>query len=159
MCNFWKKNKVCKLIKSFYGFKQAPKRWHERFDQVLIKDEFSSVEVDKYVYTKVVDNDYVIICLYVDEMLIFGTCLNIVEHTKLFLSTNFDMKDLGEVNIILGIKVIRSNDGIMLAQEHYVERILKKFECWEVTPVATPYDVNSKLKKNNGDPVVQYKYA
>ena len=79
---------------------------------------FFSIEVDKCVYTKIVDNDYVIICLYVDDMLIFGTCLNIVERTKLFLSTNFDMKDLGEVNMILGIKVIRSNDEIMLTQEH-----------------------------------------
>ena len=115
--------------------------------------------MDKCVYTNVVDNDYVIICLYVDDILIFGTCLNIVERTKLFLSTNFDMKDLGEVNMILGIKVIKSENGIMLSQEHYVERLLKKFECWETTPVATPYDANSKLKKNNGEPVAQSKYA
>jgi len=64
-----------------------------------MNDGFSSIEVDKYVYTKVVDNDYVIICLYVDDMLIFGTSLNIVQSTKSFLSTNFDMKDLGEVNM------------------------------------------------------------
>ncbi len=62
-------NKICKLIKSLYGLKQAPKQWHEKLDQVLWKDNFSSVEVDKCVYTKMVDNDYVIICLYVDDML------------------------------------------------------------------------------------------
>lgn len=122
-------NKVCKLIKFLYVLKQAPKQCNEKFDQVLIKDDFSSVEVDKCDYTKVADNDYVIICLYVNDMLIFGTCLNIVKHTKLFLSTNFDTKDLGEVNMILKIKVTKSEDGIMLSQEHYVERFLKKFEC------------------------------
>lgn len=62
-----------------------------------------------------VDNAYVIICLYVDDMLIFGTSLNIVHSIKLFLSTNFDMKDLGDVNMILGIKVTRSEDGILLS--------------------------------------------
>lgn len=52
-----KKNKVCKLIKYFYDLKQSPKQWHEKFDQVLMKDIFSSNEVDKYVYTEIVDND------------------------------------------------------------------------------------------------------
>lgn len=108
-------NKVCKLVKSLYGLKQTLKQWHEKFDQVLEWDDFSSVEVDKCVYTKMVDNAYVIICLYVDDMLIFGTSLNIVHSIKLFLSTNFDMKDLGDVNMILGIKVTRSEDGILLS--------------------------------------------
>ena len=61
--------------------------------------------------------------------------------------------------MILGIKVIRSEDGILFSQEHYMERLLKKFECFDVTPVATPYDANSQLKKNKGDPVAQSKYA
>lgn len=108
-----------------------------------MRDNFSSVEADKCVYTKIVDNDYVIICLYVDEMLIFSTSLNVVQCTKIFLSTNFDMKYLGDVNMILGVKVMRSEDGILLSQEHYMEKFLKKFECFEVTPVAIPNDANS----------------
>ena len=114
--------------------------------------------MDKFVYTKIVDNDYVIICLYVDDMLIFDTSLSIFNITKLFLSTNFNIKDLGEVNMILEVKIIRSEDSIMLSQEHYVERLLKKFDCFEVTHVATTYDANSKLKKNYGDQVAQSKY-
>ncbi|XP_070011473.1 secreted RxLR effector protein 161-like [Nicotiana sylvestris] len=74
-------------------------------------------------------------------------------------SANFDMKDLCEVNTILGVKVIRSEYGIILSQEHYVERLLQKFEYFNVTFVSTPFDANSKLKKNNGDPVAQFKYA
>ncbi|XP_070045992.1 secreted RxLR effector protein 161-like [Nicotiana tomentosiformis] len=66
---------------------------------------------------------------------------------------------LGEVNTILGVKVIRSEDGIMLSQEHYVERLIKKFEYFNVTFVNTPFDANSQLKKNNGDPVARSKYA
>ena len=92
-----------------------------------------------------IDNDYVIICLYVDDMLIIGTNLNIVESTKLSLSTTYDMKNRGEVNKILGVKVIRNENGIMLSQENYVERLFKRFEWLEVTYVATPYDTNSKF--------------
>jgi len=56
----------------------------------------------------------VIICLYVDGMLIFGTGLERVEKTKNFLSSKFSMKDMGEADIILGIKLIRNNDAICL---------------------------------------------
>jgi hypothetical protein len=107
-----KKNKVCKLRKSLYGLKQAPKQWHDKFDQVILSDGFSSVSVDKCVYTKTSDNEYVIISLYVDDMLIFGSSMNIVHSTKHFLASKFDMKDMGEASVILGIKIVRSNkDG------------------------------------------------
>jgi len=46
-------------------------------------------------------------------MLIFGTNLKIINDTKLFLSSNFDMKDMGEVDVILEIKIIRYSDRIM----------------------------------------------
>ena len=75
-------NKVCKLKKSLYGLKQTPKQWHEKFDSVLMRDGFSSLGVDKYVYTKLINNECVIISLYVDDMLIFGTCLGVVLSTK-----------------------------------------------------------------------------
>lgn len=81
-------NKVCKLRKSLHSLKQAPKEWHEKFDQVLLSDGFSSVGVDKYVYTKILDNERVIIGLYVDDMLIFGTCIDIVHSIKYFLASN-----------------------------------------------------------------------
>jgi hypothetical protein len=153
------KNKVCKLRKSLYGLKQAPKQWHDKFDQVILSDGFSSVSVDKCVYTKTSDNEYVIISLYVDDLLIFGSSMNIVHSTKHFLASKFDMKDMGEASVILGIKIVRSNNGIMLTQEHYVEKLLKKFGHFDVTPVSTPYDANSQLKKNKGDAVGQLEYA
>ncbi|XP_071939024.1 uncharacterized protein [Coffea arabica] len=69
------------------------------------------------------------------------------------------ISDLGEAKIILGVKIIRKCDGIMLSQEHYTERLLRKFENYDVTPVSTPYDANTQLKKNNGGPIAQSKYA
>ncbi|KAK6151926.1 hypothetical protein DH2020_014561 [Rehmannia glutinosa] len=154
-----KENKVCKLLKSLYGLKQAPKQWYEKFNQVLLSDGFTSIEVDRCVYTKLVDNECVIISLYVDDMLIFGSNLDLIYKTKEFLASNFDMKDMGEASVILGIKIIRKNNNIMLTQEHYVEKLLKKFGHFDVKPVSTPYDANTQLKKNLGDPVAQSEYA
>ena len=81
-------------------------------------------------------------------MLIFGTSLEVVCETKKFPGSKFDMKDLGEVEVILGIKITRTPNELKLSQEHYVEKILRKFEHFDCKPMSTPYDPSSQLKKN-----------
>ncbi|GJR43063.1 zinc finger, CCHC-type containing protein, partial [Tanacetum coccineum] len=124
-------HKVCKLVKSLYGLKQAPKH----------------------------SGEGVIICLYVDDMLIFGTDRNQVDKTKKFLSSKFSMKDMGEADVILGIKIKRENKGIVITQSHYIEKILKKFNREDCSPVSTPMDPIEKLKPNTGKPVDQLEYS
>ena len=100
-----------------------------------------------------------IICLYVDDMLIFGKDMTIVNEAKEFLSSQFEMKDLGEVDTILGVRVLRNPEGISLSQSHYVEKVLRKFDSFEVIPAKTPYDPNVHLVKNLRDSVSQIEYA
>ncbi|XP_074287948.1 secreted RxLR effector protein 161-like [Silene latifolia] len=69
------------------------------------------------------------------------------------------MKDLGEANVILGIKTSRTKWGFSLDQSHYVEKIRKKFDCFDCAPVKTPYDPSIHLKKNEGISVNQEEYA
>ena len=140
-------NKVCKLRKSLYGLKQAPKQWYEKFDQTLVSDGYIVNSSDTCVYSKLFGQECVIICLYVDDMLIFGTNVTVVEKTKLFLSSHFDMKDLGEADVILGVKMRKSDNGFSLCQSHYIEKILKKFNCYDELPVRTPYDPSIHLKE------------
>ena len=52
---------------------------------MLFCDGFLANDVDKCVYSKFENDDYVIICLYLDNMLIFGTCIDVVFRSKLFL--------------------------------------------------------------------------
>ena len=58
------------------------------------------------------------------------------------------MNDMGEIDVILGIKIIRDSDRIMLSQGHYIGRILKRFDHFDCTPVFTPYDGSIHLRKN-----------
>ena len=153
------KNKVCKLLKSLYGLKQTPKQWHEKLDSVLLCDGFSPNDADKCVFSKFENGECVIICLYVDDMLIFGTCIDIVSRTKLFLGSKFEMKDMGETNMILGVRIIRKRDSILLSREQYTEKLLRKFEYYDFKPMSTPYDANNKLIKNRGESVSQPHYA
>ena len=117
--------KMCKLLKSLYDLKQAPKYWYEKFDRTLTSTGFGVNEADKCVYYRYGGGDGVILCLYVDDILIFGNNINVIKEVKDFLSSNFEMKDLGHANIILNIKLLREkNGGVTLLQTHYVEMCL-----------------------------------
>jgi len=147
------------LIKSLYGLKQAPKQWHEKFDTTLISAGFSVNEADKCVYYRYGGGQGVILCLYVDDILIFGTNTAVIDEIKSFLSRCFDMKDLGPADVILNIKLIKSEDGITLNQSHYTEKILSRFgfEDYKVSP--TPYDASIKLKKFEREGKDQLRYS
>ena len=93
-------SKVCKLTKSLYGLKQAPKQWHEKFDSCMLENDYKTNECDKCIYYKTCGNAHVIISLYVDDLLIFGSNLHIINETKYTLNSHFDIKDLGEANFI-----------------------------------------------------------
>ena len=74
-------------------------------------------------YSKFNSEYGVIICLYVDDMFIVSTTNKGVVETKKYLSSKFKMKDVGEIDTILGIKVKRHSRGFALSQSHYVEKI------------------------------------
>ena len=76
--------KVCKLLKSLYGLKQVPKQWHEKFDRTLTSAGFVVNKADKYVYYRYGGGEGVILCLYVDDILIFGSSLKVIEEVKDF---------------------------------------------------------------------------
>ena len=61
--------------------------------------------------------------------------------------------------MILGIKLIKKNDGMILTQSHYVEKLLKKFNYFDVKHVSTPYDSSIKLKKNLSKGISSHKYS
>ncbi|KAD4179829.1 hypothetical protein E3N88_28420 [Mikania micrantha] len=142
--------KVCKLVKSLYSLKQAPKQWHQKFDQVMLNNGFKINECDKCVYVKNTMRGYVILCLYVDDMLIVGSDDNMIKSTKDMLKTRFDMKDMGLADVILCIKINRTQHGLVLSQSHYVDKILEKFNEGDTSVAHTPVDTTQHLSKNRG---------
>ncbi|GJV17752.1 zinc finger, CCHC-type containing protein [Tanacetum coccineum] len=154
------KNKVCKLIKSLYGLKQAPNQWHQKFDEVVLSNGYLLNQDDKCVYSKFNKTGKgVIICLYVNDMLIFSTDQVQVDLTKEFLSLKFFMKDIGEADVILSIRIKHKSNEIAISQSYYIEKVLKKFNYFDCTPVSTPMDTSEKLVPNNGQAVSQLEYS
>jgi hypothetical protein len=141
--------KVCKLLKSLYGPKQASKQRHEKFDKTLTSAGFIVNEDDSCVYYRYGGGEGVILCLYVDDILIVGSSLKVIKEVKKFLSSNFEMKDLEEADVILNIKLLREGDGgVTLLQSHYVEKVLSHFGFSDCQPAPTPYDPSVLLRKN-----------
>nr|GFB99553.1 hypothetical protein [Tanacetum cinerariifolium] len=80
----------------------APKQWHQKFDEVVLFNSYLLNQADKCVYSKFdASGKGVIICLYVNDMLIFDTDQVQVGLTKELLSSMFSMNDMGEADVIL----------------------------------------------------------
>jgi hypothetical protein len=89
-----------------------------------------------------------------------GTSLDVIKETKDFLSNNFEMKDLGEADVILNITLLREgNSGTTLVQTHYVEKVLSCFGFSECEPAPMPYDPSKLLKKNRRISRDQLRYS
>ena len=94
-----------------------------------------------------------------DDILIFGTNIDVINEVKSFLSKSFDMKDLGEADVILNIKLIKGENGITLSQSHYVDKILSRFGYVDSKPSPTPYDPSVILRKNKKNAKDQPRYS
>jgi hypothetical protein len=101
--------KVCKHKRSIYGLKQDSRQWNVKFHQTILKDDFTMMEEDHYMYLKCSNNSFIILPLYVDDILIDRNNKEMIDTTKKWLSSNFEIKDMGEANYILGVKIIRDH--------------------------------------------------
>ena len=122
-------SKVCKLQKSIYGLKQASRSWNIRFDETIKEFGFSQNRDEAYVYKKVSGSVVVFLVLYVDDILLIGNDVSVLQSVKIWLSNNFSMKDLREATYILGIKIYRdiSKRLLGLSQSTYIENMPKRF--------------------------------
>jgi hypothetical protein len=99
--------KVCKLQKSIYGLKQASRSLNLHFDEVVKGFGFIQSEEEPCVYKKASGSSVVFLILYVDDILLIGNDIPMLEAAKTSLKNSFSMKDLGEAAYILGIKIYR----------------------------------------------------
>ena len=143
-----KENYVCRLRKSLYGLKQAPRQWYKKFESVMGEQGFRKTTSDHCVFMqKFSDDDFVILLLYVDDMLIVGRSTSRIEKLKQQLSHSFAMKDLGPAKQILGIRIIRDRKAkkLYLSQEKYIEKILQKFNMDKSKTVSSPLATHIRL--------------
>ena len=120
---------------------------------------FKINECSKCVYVRNTNKRYVTVRLYVDDILIIGSNNDIIKTTKKMLNKHFDMKDMGIVDVILGMKITKTSEGYALSKSHYIEKILNKFSKDDNHLARTPVDVNLYLSKNVQESISQFEYT
>ncbi|GJT62118.1 retrovirus-related pol polyprotein from transposon TNT 1-94 [Tanacetum coccineum] len=119
-----------KLHKSLYGLKETPRQWYKRFDKFMMESKYTRSKYDHCIYLKKLqDGSFVYLLLYVDDMLIASQSLDEIEKLKTRLKSEFEMKELGEAKMILGMQIVRDRKlrKLCLTQKQYLRRVLKHF--------------------------------
>ncbi|KAG7551914.1 Zinc finger CCHC-type superfamily [Arabidopsis thaliana x Arabidopsis arenosa] len=143
--------KVYKLNKALYGLKQAPRAWNNKLNKILLDLKFTKCSKEPSLYRKTENEESLVVAVYVDDLLVTGSNLELILEFKKGMSAQFEMSDLGKLTYYLGIEVIQYEGGIMLKQERYATKILEETGMIDCNEVHIPMDANLKLSKAEGE--------
>jgi hypothetical protein len=139
-----RRSHVCRLKKALYELKQTPRAWYGRIDSFLTSLGFTKSKADSNLYFKIMDNEPVILLLYVDHLFLTRE-EKLIAECKKRLALEFEMKDLGLMHYFLGLEVWQSPKRIFLNQGKYTVEILKRFDMLECKPMKIPMEAKLKL--------------
>ncbi|KAL9259036.1 Retrovirus-related Pol polyprotein from transposon RE1-like protein [Drosera capensis] len=143
-------NKVCRLRKALYALKQAPRAWYGKFHSTLGQLGFTTSSYDSALFIKKSSAGIILLLLYVDDMIITGDNIYGIQKIKEFLSTKFEMKDLGMVSYFLGLEVSKSSTGYYLSQTKYASDLISRAGITDAKTAHTSLETNVKLRPTDG---------
>ena len=130
-----------------YELNKAPRQWYKKFDSFMVDHRNARTTSDHCVFVKKFsDEEFIFLLLYVDGMLIICRDISKIDRLKKELSKSFNMKDLGPIKQIIGMKISRDRKKgkLWLSQESYIEKVLNRFNMSKTKPVS--FTLASHLK-------------
>ena len=144
---------VCKLKKSIYGLKQAARCWNNSIDSYLLANGYEKSTADPCIYIKSVVSasgkiNFVIIAIYVDDMIFLSNNVEMLKKKKAAIAKRFKVEDLGEIHHVLGMTVTRNRRlrTLSISQKTYLQGVLKRFEMENCKAVSTPLEFGKKYE-------------
>ncbi|POM64406.1 LOW QUALITY PROTEIN: Integrase catalytic core protein [Phytophthora palmivora] len=127
---------MCKLKKSLYGPKQAPRIWYALLSKFLVSVGFAGAKRS----TVNGVTHIVLICVYVDDITIAASSMIFMQKVKAQLASRFTMKDLRDIHYILKVEIKRDRTNTILSmpQHKYIMDLLQKLEMTECRSEPTP---------------------
>lgn len=94
-------------------------QWNKKLTDALLHLGFTQCHFDYSLFTKKVQDKLVLVLVYVNDLLVTRSCLQLILQTRCDLQLKFKMKDLGELNFFLGIEFSRLREDIVMNQRKY----------------------------------------
>ncbi|KAK3041222.1 hypothetical protein RJ639_028482 [Escallonia herrerae] len=129
----------------------ASRNWYQKFTAALLAIGFRQSTADYSLFTFTLGGSFVVVLVYVDDVIITGTDSDHICKLKNYLDTKFHIKNLGKLKYFLGIEVARSPAGIFLSQRKYVLDILAECGLTGCKPASFPMEQQHKLSNESGE--------
>jgi hypothetical protein len=144
---------VCKLQKSLYALKQAPRAWFESFTTQLLNLGFQPSTADSSLFIYREGPIIAFLLLYVDGIVLTGNNSSFLTQLIHNLSKVFELKDMGTLSYFLGLQMPRSAKGLTVTQTKYATNLLTKHNMVHCSPCKTPCVPNVRLSATCGQPL------
>ncbi|CAI7767637.1 unnamed protein product [Closterium sp. NIES-53] len=131
-------NQVCQLLKSLYGIKQAPRLWQQYLHARLIRIGFRQLPHDQGMYRLTKDTDYILLIVYVDDLLYIGSNDGITTWFEGELQRDLTLTVSSTVTQYLGLNIREEEGAIYINAAKYADTIAKRFVLTPTT-ISTPY--------------------
>jgi hypothetical protein len=147
---FAKGDKVCKLNKGLYGFKQAARSWNKAIHNLLMTNEYRQSKHDKCLYMNQGKDDCYIL-IFVDDLVIASRSETEINKIAAAIGSKFETKNLGDIKHFLGMEVSRDKSGnYMLSQRNYIDKVVSECGLKDAKVSKFPIDVGyDKLDCDN----------
>ncbi|CAN1328581.1 Retrovirus-related Pol polyprotein from transposon TNT 1-94, partial [Linum perenne] len=128
---------VCLLHRSLYGLKQAPRAWFETFQALILRSGFLQSKNDPSLFTKTTSRGITALLLYVDDMILTGSDSHGISQIRQIMSSQFQLKELGDLSYFLGLQITRSAKGVFVNQRKYITDLLDMANMVDCKPCQT----------------------
>ncbi|KAG9454499.1 hypothetical protein H6P81_007403 [Aristolochia fimbriata] len=142
---------VCRLRRALYGLKQAPRAWFSTLCSKIVKFGYTQSSHDSALFIRQSSSDIVLLLLYVDDMMITGDDIQGIFDLKRYLSSCFEMKDLGQLRYFLGLEVLPLDDGYGLSLVKYASDLLNRAGLSDSKVCDSPMELNAKFWPADGE--------
>jgi hypothetical protein len=147
-------DRVYKLSKALYGLKQASRAWYARLKIFLLEHGYVMRSVDKTLFTLNHGTDFLLVQIYVDDIIFGGSSHTLVSRFQEMTESEFQMSMTGELTFFLDIQVNQTKQGTFVHQAKYTKDLMKKFNKAELKPVSTPMSSTASLGPDEDDEAV-----
>jgi hypothetical protein len=152
-------DRVYKFLKALYGLKQALQAWYARLKTFLLEHEYVMESVDKILFTLNHDTDFLLVQIYVDDIIFGGSSHTLMFRFQKMMESEFQMCMMEELTFLLGIQVKQMKQDTFVHQAKYTKDLMKKFNMAKLKPVSTPMSSVASLGPDeDGEAVDQREY-